>query len=436
MNMKKRTAQKISESVLVWTVLCLGLFTSENAHAGNIIITRGWPCNVFLQQAGVGDASGNFAEFNAKSTPASGTSIFSSISGESAAYLTPQQFNSRVENLPLLEPLSFNLKSETFGAKLGVDVCIPAIRETQDDIVTWTVNVYGAGPLLPPADGDWFSQSRPRISMELLASNCGGTVASNMSTANPTTAGCQITSTPLPEAATLSASGTPVPFTFSLMASRQAVIRFTVEETSTSLRRHHWDAGDVYIEMTDPPLPPLVVGDLLGKMEISKPDMDTTTWPGCIGFESKSTGLAYSGMNLQGPAQNLNLSWTGQDNDCTTGGTCGDGNKRGSFSAPIAVELVNPSLPMTTSSEVKSFTGLFDDQLVTGESAYPSNGKIIFDATKDEVYHIDGKPFFSTTVSRLVAAGQWRTCRVWFKRDASFKCDLLPTPELISQCKR
>ena len=240
---------------------------SVKAEAVNIIVNKGWPCNVFLKQPGVADAVGNFADFNAKNTPAATTLSYKFIAGESADYLTSLalNFNSLVANLPFLEPLGFNLKSSNFGAKFGVDVCIPPVNETRNDTIDWDVKVTGLGALMPPAEGDWFAKSNPKISMELLATNCNGAVGSVMSTSNPVKAGeCYISSTPLPGSDGLSVGGPAVDFGFRLTASRQAALRFTVKEQSTALRKNLWNAGIIQLEFTDPPLPPLLVGDLLG----------------------------------------------------------------------------------------------------------------------------------------------------------------------------
>lgn len=420
-------------------VLGLG-FCSQSAMAVNITVTKGWPCNVFLKHPGVVDAVGNFVDFNVKATPASGTSTYSFVAGDSVDYLTTLglTFNSLIANLPLLEPLSFNLKSETFGAKLGVDVCIPPVNTTRDEVLDWEVKALGLGALMPPAEGDWFSQSNPKISMELLASNCNVSVSTPMSTSTPVKAGsCEISSTPLPGSDSLSAGGIPVEFGFKLMASRQAVLRFTVEERNLTRRRHLWDAGVIQLEFQEPELPPLLVGDLLGKQLFFAPDDDFIAWPGCENFKIRS-GIAFDDMNLQGPNSSLDLRWTGKDTDCDTAGTCADGNKRtNGFSFPVSVYLEDGSLAPPSASptaKVKSFIGLYDDQVASGENVYPSAGKIAFDATLDEVYRDSTKAFFSTTVSRLVAANQWRECRVWFKRDNGFDCTSLPTTKLINLC--
>ena len=437
--MKPNKPNRINYSLFA-AVLGLG-FCSQNAMAVNITVTKGWPCNVFLRHPGVVDAVGNFVDFNVKATPASGTSAYSFVAGDSVDYLTTLglTFNSLVANLPLLEPLSFNLKSENFGAKLGVDVCIPPVNVARDEVLDWDVKAFGLGALMPPAEGDWFSQSNPKISMELLASNCNGSVSTPMSTATPTKAGsCYISSTPLPGSDSLSAGGIPVDFGFRLMASRQAVLRFTVEERNLTRRRQLWDAGVIQIELEDPPLPPVLVGDLLGKQLFFAADTDLIAWPGCKNFKIKS-GIAFDNMNLQGPNSSLDLRWTGKDTDCNTSGTCADGNKRtNNFSFPVLVYLEDGSLAPPSASptaKVKSFIGLYDDQVASGENVYPSAGKIAFDATLDEVYRDSTKAFFSTTVSRLVAANQWRECRVWFKRDNGFDCDTLPTSKLRNICE-
>ncbi|MEN9529426.1 MAG: hypothetical protein RI932_1299, partial [Pseudomonadota bacterium] len=274
--------------------VCVAGLAPHSAWAVNITVTKGWPCNVFLQQPGVDDAPGNFADFNVKASPSAPTSTLAFVVGENANYLSSigLDLNRLVSDLPLLEPLGFYFKSERFGAKFGVDICIPPLNETREDVISWTASVMGLGPLLPPADGDWFSLTSPKVSLELLASNCNGSVGSAMSTSAPQLAGkCEMTSNPLPGADVLSASGIPLNFAFQLVASRQAVLRLTIEEQSTAPRPHAWNAGQIQVEFTDPPLPPLLVGDLLGKQLFFAPETDLGAWPGCTNF-SLPTGIA------------------------------------------------------------------------------------------------------------------------------------------------
>lgn len=422
---------------------CFALASSlfhNKAMAININVIKGWPCNVFLQQPGVTDANGNFADFNVKPNPSAPSMSYAFISGENVDYLTTisQTYNSFVSELPFLEPLSFNLKSELLGAKLGVDVCIPPVDLTRDDLVDWDVKVTALGALLSPAGGDWFAQSRPKISMAILASNCSDGSASPMSTTQPTVPNfCEVIETPLPGADILSVTSAPVDFGFKLMASRQAVLRFTIEEQNINRRRAVWDAGMVQIELTDPPLPPLLIGDLLGKQLFYIPDSDLIEWPGCTNFSDKS-GIAFDAMDLQGPNTHLDLRWKGKDTDCNTSGTCADGNKRtNGFDFPVLVYLENGSLANSTtptSEKVKTFVGQYDDQVASGENLFPSLGKIVFDITSDQVYRNSSKAFFSTTISRLVAPSTWRDCRVWFKRDNGFDCTSLPTSKLRNLC--
>jgi hypothetical protein len=425
---------------------------SHEAKAVNITINKGWPCNIFVKHLGAGDAAGNSADFNVKATPASPSVNYGFIAGENADYLAglPMPVNgARVENLPFLEPLNFNLQSGNFGANLGVDVCIPAVDAARDDVIYWTVSAYGLGALMPPAQGDWFAQSNPKISMTLLATNCNDSAASTLSTGNPSKAGfCEITSTPIIGQDVLSVGGLPVEFGFKLMASRQAVLRFTVEEQANTRRPWRLDAGTVQIDLVDPPLPPLLIGDLLDKQLFFIPDnlwpgyspnLDGE-WAGCENFFNK-TGMAFQAMDLQGPANRLDLKWKGKDVDCGGNG-CPDGNKdtKGGFTSPVAVyledgSLANDSTP--TTSKVKNFLGLYNDAVQSNEDslAYPSDGKIIFDANTDQVYRSASKTFFSTTVSRLIGPATWRHCRVWFKRAASFDCNTLPTDKLRWLCE-
>ena len=426
------------------------LFNTE-AFAVNIIVNKGWPCNIFIKQSGAVDAAGNSADFNVKMTPSAATSSYAFIAGQDADYMAglPLSFSgARVENLPFIEPLNFNFQSKNFGAQMGIDLCIPAVDASRDDIVSWTVKAYGLGALVPPAQGDWFTQTNPKISMTLLASNCNDTVNSGLSTTAPVKAGfCNLTSTPIVGQDVLSVGGLPVEFAFKLMASRQAVIRFTIDEQSTSKRGWGLDAGVVQIELEDPPLPPLLVGDLLDKQLFFIPDNLWPgyapnlegEWPGCENFFNKN-GIAFQAMDLQGPANRLDLKWKAKDVDCGAN-NCPDGNKdtNGGFSSNVLVYLEDGSLATDqtpTTAKVKNFEGLYNDALQSNETtlAYPANGKIYFDATFDEVYRNSAKTFFSTTVSRLVGPQTWRHCRVWFKRAASFDCNTLPNPKLRWLC--
>jgi hypothetical protein len=446
--MKNQKFYTLSLAAIACAVLCIH---TPQALAVNITINKGWPCNVFLNHSGATDAAGNSADFNIKTTPSSPTSNYGFIAGANVDYLAsiPLLYSgARVENLPLLEPLNFNLQSQNFGAQIGVDVCIPAVDPTRDDVINWTVKAYGLGALIPPPQGDWFAQSNPKISMALLATNCNSDVSSGLSTSNPfKTGNCEVTSIPIAGQDVLSVGGLPVEFGFILMASRQAVLRLTVEEQSSSRRGWGLDAGVVQVELVDPPLPPLLIGDLLDKQLFFIPDnlwpgyMPNLEgeWAGCENFFNKS-GIAFQAMDLQGPANRLELKWKGKDVDCG-GNNCPDGNKdtNGGFTSPVMVYLEDGSLATDqtpTTAKVKNFIGLYDDAVQSGEStlAYPSNGKIVFDAQFDEVYRNSSKTFFSTTISRLVGPDTWRQCRVWFKRAESFDCTTLPTDKLRWLC--
>lgn len=430
---------------LTFKIMCrasiaLGFVQSGSAAAVNLNVNRGWPCNVFIEQPGVVDAVGNFVDFNLKSDPQATTSVRSFIAGELADFLSSQSqsFNSTIAQLPFIEPLSFNLKSKNYGARFGVDVCISEIDETREDIVPWAVDAYAIGALLAPAGGNWFSFANPKISMTLRATNCNEAPLSNMSEANPVRPGfCEIDSVPPAGSDALVVGAEPIQFGFKLMANRQAVVRFTVEEQSDSLRRAAWDSGIVQIDLTDPPLPRLTVDDILGKQLFFAPDNDYLLWPGCANF-NQSSGIALDELNLQGPNNSLDLRWTGKDNDCPASGVCPNGNVRASqFSSPIQVILEDGTIAPPNASPglgVAQFFGEFDDLSASGENAYPSQARLLFDSQLDDVYRYSGKSMFSTTISRLVAPQTWSSCRVWFKRDNGFNCALLPEARLQNIC--
>lgn len=439
----KKTSFGINSKSYTTILLSAGLSTP--AFAVNINVAGGWVCNMWMQQTGALGATANFADFNVKSTPSSATQSYSFISGESADYLSRVggNFNALTANLPFMEPLSFNFPSETFGARFGVDVCIPATDVARDDVLDWTVTLSSVGPLIPPAEGDWFSVATPRVGMNILASNCNKAAGAPMSTASPLLSGkCDIVSTPSAGADVFTFSGQSIVYKFIKMASREMVLRFSVTEQSVQKRPHRLDSGIINFDLVDPPLPPLLVGDLLGKQLFYAPDRDLSVWPGCANFQD-SFGLAFAEMNLQGPNGSLDLKWTGKDNDCTQNGTCPNGNIGGNnFSFPVSVFLedgtpAGPGTPAT--SRVRNFFAVFDDLQFSGENVLPANGKIEFDTNIDQVYRDSGKAFFSTTVSRLTSVPAqtnppWRTCRVWFKRDNGFKCSTLPDARLRSIC--
>ena len=420
----------------------------EQALAVNINVSNGWPCNVFLQHLGDSDALGNTADFNAKETPLGGTMSYSFITGEDASYIPITSFHeARIENLPVLEPLNFNLRSENFGAKVGVDVCIPAVSTTRDDVLTWTIKAYGVGGLLPPDRGDWFLQSNPKIAMTFLASNCNRTLDSNMVTSTSSTTPVKVGSceiTPFTGNDLLSVFGPAVQYEFKLMASRQAVLRFTVSEQSITRRGVGLDSGVVQIELSPSDLPPLLLGDLLQKQLFFKPD---DLQPGCDNFLNRN-GIAFDKMDLQGAENRLVLNWKGVDNDdvCTGAiGPCvvGD-NKGGPFSVPVSVILeggVPLGIDASANQKVESFAAVYVDQAESQESVFPRNGRIDFNFLVDKVYRdpVSNTTFFSTTVSRETIENEWRTCRVWFKRSPSFNCNSLPEeptiPNLKSLCQ-
>lgn len=415
------------------------------AHSGpafgvNLTVSKGWPCNVFLQQHAVPDAVGSFADFNVKDSPSAASLVRTFLAGESSDYLVSKllTFNSRIEELPFLEPLGFYLKSKTYGARFGVDVCVPELNTLREDVVPWTVDVSALGALVAPAGGDWFQSAQPKVSMQLRASNCNDAPLSNMSEAHPVRADfCEIDGTPTSGNDVLSVGGEPIAFSFKLMANRQAVLRFTIEEQSSELRGWNWNSGIVQIDLTDPPLPRLTVEDLLGKQLFFTPENDLLNWPGCSGF-TESSSLAFDELKLQGPNNSLELRLTGKDTDCVLAGVCPNGNVRANqFSFPLQVLLEDGSLAAPDASPslgVSQFSGEFDDLAASGESTYPSHGRIFFDAQQDLVYRFNGKSMFSTTMSRLVGPQNWRTCRVWFKRDNGFECSLLPDARLQSLC--
>ena len=432
------TKQKRIKLLVFLTALFI--LNVNSALVVNLTVNKGWPCNVFLSQPNIPDAVGNFVNFNVKASPSSPSSANSFLVGEIADYINSisQTLNSRVENLPFLEPLSFNLKSRNYGAKFGVDVCIPELDVSREDVVPWTVDVQALGALMAPAGGDWFQSSLPNVSMELKATNCNGTALSNMSESDPVRNGfCEIESEPTSGNDALSVGAEPIPFSFKLMANRQAVLRFTVEEQSTQLRTWNWDAGIIQIALTDPPLPRLTVEDLLGKQLFFAAENDLLNWPACAGF-TDSVGLGFDDLKLQGPNNSLELRWTGKDTDCSAGGVCPNGNVRtNQFSIPLQVFLEDGTLAPPNASPnlgVGSFIGEFDDFAASGETAYPSQGRIQFDAQQDQVFRYNGKAMFSTTVSRLVGPQNWQMCRVWFKRDNGFDCALLPDARLQNLC--
>lgn len=438
--MKKKNSQIKKRFLFSSGLALLCASTSLPAFAVNVTITDGWPCNVWLNHPGAVGAVANNARFNVKATPSASVQSSASIHGPVADYLTSigQSFNSSIANLPLVEPLDFNLASDLFGASFGVDVCIPAINLTRDDVLDWDVTVTSVGALIPPAEGDWFTQTTPKVEMQLLASNCNTAAGTAMSTSTAEKPGsCYIDSVPTAPSDRLNFVGQSLVFKFKNMASREMALRFSFKEQSTALRPHRLDAGVVNIDFIDAPLPPLLIGDLLGKQLFFAPETDLIAWPGCQNFLT-STGMAFDKMNLQGPSSSLDLRWTGEDNDCTKQNGCGDGNVGGkNFTFPVSVYLEDSSLALPgtpPTAKVKNFQGNFNDLSFSGESQYPANGKIEFLTEFDEVYRSSGKAMFSTTVSREVAAGVFRNCRVWFKRDNGFDCSSLPSVRLQNLC--
>lgn len=433
----KKYVQRVYSAISLASLFSI---VSSEALAVNIDVSGGWVCNMWMQQPGVLGAASNNADFNVKATPTSSTMSGGFIAGEVSDYLSSlgKNFNSLIDNLPLMEPLNFNLASENFGARFGVDVCLPALVPTRDDVLEWTVTVSGLGPLIPLAQGDWFSVTTPKVEMQLLASNCNSAVGTPMSTSAPSKTGsCEITNVPAVGADRLNFVGQPLVFKFIKMVSREMVMRISISEQTTGTRPHRLDAGIVNFDFVDPPLPPLLIGDLLGKQLFSAPETNYVDWPGCVDFDA-STGIAFSSMNLQGPNSSLDLRWTGRDRDCPSNGGCPDGNVGGNnFDFPVAVYLEDGTLagPNTSpTAKVRNFLGLFNDQSFSGESFYPANGNIEFNTEIDKVYRDEGKAFFSTTVSRQTGPSTWRSCRVWFKRDNGFDCSTLPTPELQNLC--
>lgn len=412
----------------------------QPAFAININVSRGWPCNVFIEHAGVVDSVGNFADFYVKSAPDAADPVRTFIAGETADYLSslPKSFNTVIPDLPFLEPLGFYLKSKQLGARLGVDVCIPEINTGREDIVPWTVDVSALGVLAAVGGGDWFNQTNPRVSMSLYATNCNTPVNSPMSQSHAVRPdACEVDGTPLPGSDILSVGASPLQFSFKLMANRQAVVRLAIEETNTGERRSAWDAGRVHIDFTDPPLPNLTVGDLLGKHLFFAPDNDTQEWPGCFGF-FQTTGFALNGLNLQGPNNSLDLRWTGKDVDCSLPSGCPDGNKgTNNFTSPVEIVLDDGQLATSQSSPllgVRSFESQYDDLVASGEDVFPSHARLIFNAQNDAVYRFDNKTMFSATLRRLNGPQTWKECRIWFKRDNGFNCALLPEPRLRDIC--
>ncbi|MFZ9521625.1 MAG: hypothetical protein ACO3A4_14215 [Silvanigrellaceae bacterium] len=430
----------------VCAIFIAGSVFQSAALAQEFSIVGGWPCNVWMDHAGDEGAVGNYADFEVKSSPTAATWSSGYIYGAVSDYLTSlgKTFNTLIGNLPLLKPLSFNLQSDNFGGKLGVDVCIPVVNATRDEPVTWTVNVSSVSALIAPVEGDWFQATTPKVDMQILASNCNSSPGTNMSTTNPLlTDKCVITSRPATGTELFTASGQQLNYNFKNLATREMALRFSFQEQSTALRPHRLDAGKINIELFDDPLPPLLVGDLLGKQLFYAPESDLVNWPGCANFNTTTDyGIAFSAMNLQGPNSNLDLRWTGNDNDCTKQQGCADGNKGGNnFSFPVIVYLEDGTVAAPNTSptaKVGRFIGLFDDFVFSGETKLPSDGKIEFLTGVDKVYRDGGKAFFSTTVSRFVGPpdgpGVWRSCRVWFKRDNGFSCASLPTPELQYLC--
>lgn len=432
---KKRMRQSLSSGVALF-----GCAVPVSALAVNLNVTGGWPCNVSMSQPGVAGAVANFADFNFKENPSATTQTRGVIYGEVSDYLSSigKTFQTLISQLPFLEPLSYNLASDAFGARLGIDVCIPPEDRTRDDVLDWTVTVSSLGPLIPPAEGDWFTVTTPKVEAQVLASNCNTPVDTPMSTTSPIKAGsCAIFESPALGLDRLNFSGQSLTYKFKKIISRDMVVRFSLTEQSKARRPHRLDAGTVLFDFVDPPLPPLTVEDLLGKQLFFAPETDLVAWPGCASFSSVS-GLAFAAMNLQGPNSSLDLRWTGEDTDCTKQSGCSDGNKGGkNFSFPVSVYLGDGSLaPANTSpsTKVSRFQSVFNDFSFSGENAFPGDGKIQFDSNVDQVYRSSSKAFFSSTISRWVAPGQWKTCRVWFKRDNGFDCTTLPNAHLREIC--
>lgn len=412
----------------------------QHAFPININVSRGWPCNVFVEHSGAVDSVGNFADFFVKSSPDADTSVRTFVAGESVDYVSSvsKSFNTVISDLPFLEPLGFYLKSKQLGARFGVDVCIPEKNTAREDVVPWTVDVSALGVLAAVGGGDWFNQTRPRVSMSLHATNCQTPVSTAMSQAHPVLPdACEVDGTPLPGSDILSVGATPLQFSFKLMANRQAVVRLSIEETNTGERRSAWDAGRIHVDFTDPPLPNLTVDDLLGKHLFFAPDNDIVQWPGCFGFFSAS-GFGLSDLKLQGPNNSLDLRWTGKDADCSLPSGCSDGNVRSNnFSSTVEIFLDNGQIATPQSSPllgVRSFETLYDDLVGSGEDVFPSHARLFFDAQNDNVYRIGNKTMFSATLARLTGPQSWRECRIWFKRDNGFNCALLPEARLRDIC--
>lgn len=449
--MKKRILQGLLRrfSVLFF-FFCIFYASSLNAFGlVDFVISKGHPCNVWQSQLNVAGAEDNFVRFKVKD--AFGVFENKTLLGSSVDYLStllpPQTFETFISNLPVIQPLDFNLGSSFLGAKFGVDVCIPALDSSRSDVADWTVTISRDGPLLFPVEGDWFQQAQPLVNFNLLASNCSTGIGAIMSTSGHIVPGsCEVTTTYPSGTNTLISPLDTLTYNFKLLANRAAVFRLSLQEQFNSTQRlHRLEAGDLNVVFSAN-LPPLRLGDLLEKQLFWAVDPTYTVYgqqSSCtqLEFES-STGLAFDKMNLQGAQNSLALEWTGDDNDCSSGGTCNGGNKgKKNFRTGLSVLLANGQLAgpgASPSDPVKSFSGFYEDMLRSGESNFPSDGEVAFDFSVDSVYRDSSSIFFSTTISRLTGAGPtWRRCRVWFKRSQSFNCDSLPStmPSLITLCK-
>lgn len=406
---------------LIWIVLSrivLLLSTSSAlcnlAAAQEFVTDDGYPCNVFLNQPGVDDAAGNYADFIVN--PDLPTQVTSFIAGEVAEYLTVGFAGKNVSQFSILKPIGFYLRSTQIGAKFGVDVCIPPLSLTSADVLDWNVTV-SPSVVLNPSPDDWFTQTSPKISIEMLASNCGSAAGTAM--ALGPAGSCNVFGT---SSINLQVPA-PVPvspqFKFKLVANREAVIRFTIEEQSgvtLRSRRNNLDAGQIRIEMIDPPIP-LTIDDL-NKLENFSPD---PTYTECFPqgpttqnrLNNFNNFVYFDGIKLQGPSGGTRLDWLGKDVDDLSPIS---GNKSSPFSIPINIIYQNGT------NNVISFEKIYLDN----DGNTPGNGTIKYDYTIDKVYRdLSNNVFASATVSRDVS-GIVHQCRVWFKRSQGMKCSELP----------
>ncbi|MEY3902978.1 MAG: hypothetical protein RL189_2284 [Pseudomonadota bacterium] len=387
---------------------------NKAAEAQEFITDDGYPCNVFLNQPGVDDAAGNYADFIVN--PNLPSQVTSFIAGEIAEYLTGGYSGKKVADLAILKPIGFYLTSAQIGAKFGVDVCIPPISGTSSDVLDWNVTVTPSVALNPPPD-DWFTQTNPKISIAMHASNCGTAAGSPLS---PGSSGsCNVFGTTSVNLQLPTPTTSTPQFNFKLVANREAVLRFTVEEQpgiTPRFRRNDLDAGKIKIEFGAPP-PPLTVDDLNKLLSFSPDPAFAECFPPSPTNQNRLDNfhdfVYFDGLKLQGPNDGTRLDWLAQDIDATS---------------PIPGNNSNPvNLPVNIvyqagTNNVLSFERIYVDN----DTSEPRNGQIRYDYTIDKVFRdLSNNVFVSATVSRN-ASGVVHQCRVWFKRSSGLRCNELP----------